>query len=413
MNRKLDELLADALTPDVWPDDVLNGQILQKVKEEAQMSEKRWNGKRIAVAASLAAAVLLAGGGTTYAAWRYLSPGEAAHEINNGTLADAFESEDAAIVNESQTYGNYRVTFIGVVSGRSLTDFETTSGGRVLDDRSYWLMAIEHADGTPMPDTQTSPDPYGEERFLASPFVQGLDPNRYNIYSFTGGYTEFIKDGVRYRMGECDNLEVFADREVYLALTDDDSVRSIELGYLYDEATGKITRNESYEGCNALFRLPLDASKADEAKAKAYVDSLFRSPEEDAEADKKELENLPESQRKEIEEGDRQMKKAEAFVQKLTVDNIDELCEIVPGTENEVKVDEGADWVEYRTADSESSGGMEAGAFREIFPDNTPKIQIEGYGVSGTGDELVVKLTVLRMHEDGHITIAEYKAKKL
>lgn len=411
MNKKLDKLLADALTPDIRPGEALNEQILQKAREEAQMKGKTWNGRRMAVAASIAAAALVMGGGTTYAAWRYLSPQEAAHEINNGTLADAFESEDAVIVNESQTYGNYRATFIGIVSGKSLTDFETKSGGEVVEDRSYWLMTIEHKDGTPMPDT--SSDAYGEERFLASPFVQGLNPNMYNIYSFTGGYTEFVKDGVRYRMGECDNLEVFADREVYLALTDDDSTRSIELGYVFDEATGKITRNESYEGCNALFRLPLDASKADEEKAKAYVDSLFSSPEEEAENDRKELENLPESQRKEIEEGEEQMAKAEAFVNKLTVDNIDELCVKVPGTENEVIVDEGADWVEYATANSESSGGMQAKDFREIFADNTPKIQIEGYGISGSGDALTVNIIVLRMNEDGRITIAEYKSKGL
>lgn len=403
MNKRLDGLLADALTPDVRPSQALNEQILRNVKEEVQMREKRWNTRRAAAAAAIAAGVLVLGGGTTYAAWRYLSPQEAAHELSNGTLADAFEGKDAVIVNEAQTYGDYRVTFIGIVSGRSLTDFETRSGGEVLDDRSYWLMAIEHADGTPMADASAD----GYESFLASPFVQGLDPRMYNIYSFSGGYSEFVKDGVRYRMGECDNLELFADREVYLGLTDDDSTRSIELGYIVDEATGKITRNEAYEGTNALFKLPLDPAKADPAKAQAYVDSLFDSSGEDDE----DLKDLPESQRKEIEEGKKEMEKAGAFIESLTAENIDKLCTKVPGTEQEIQVDPDSDWVEYRTANSESSGGMQMDLFQEIFPDNTPKIHVDGYGLSEGDDAETVQITVLRMYEDGRITIAEYTAK--
>ncbi len=41
-NNKLDELLADALTPDVRPHETLNEQILRKAKEEAQMKGNTW-----------------------------------------------------------------------------------------------------------------------------------------------------------------------------------------------------------------------------------------------------------------------------------------------------------------------------------------------------------------------------------
>lgn len=411
MNKKLDELLANALTPDVRPDEALNEQILRKAKEEAQMRGKTWNGRKAAVAASIAAAALVLGGGTTYAAWRYLSPQEAAHEIHNATLADAFKGDGAQIINESQTFGNYRATLIGIVSGKSITDFETSSGGEVLDDRSYWLLAIEHADGTPMPETSSLQ--YGEERFLASPFIQGYNPGMYNVYSFSGGYTEFVKDGVRYRMGECDNLEAFADREVYLGLTDDDSLQSVDQGYVFDEATGKITRNESYEGCNALFLLPLDASKADAEKAQAYIQSLFPSAEEEAEADRRERENLPESQKKEMAEEEKLTAKVDAFIGTLTADNIDELCEKVPGTENEVKPDLDSDWVEYRTANSESSGGMAMEIFKEAFAGEGPMIYVEGYGLSDEGGEKKAQIIIMRRYGDGRITIAEYEAKNL
>lgn len=42
------------------------------------------------------AAVLLIGGGTTYAAWRYLTPQEAAVELKDQKLAEAFSGEGEA-----------------------------------------------------------------------------------------------------------------------------------------------------------------------------------------------------------------------------------------------------------------------------------------------------------------------------
>ena len=40
-----------------------------------------WSAKRAVATAAIAAAVLAVGGGTTYAAWRYLTPQEAAAEL--------------------------------------------------------------------------------------------------------------------------------------------------------------------------------------------------------------------------------------------------------------------------------------------------------------------------------------------
>ena len=260
-SKHFDELLATALTPDVQPERALNEQILRRAQE-------------------------------------------AAAELQDKKLVHAFSGEDAILVNETQTYGDYRTTLIGIVSGKDLTDYAMTTGGEIRADRSYWLLAIEHADGTPMPDTG-SPE-YGTETFLTSPFIQGLEPWKYNVYTFGGGYSEFVQDGVMYRMAECDNLELFADKEVYLCLADENSAGVINEAYSYDETTGKITRNEAYDGCNALFILPLDRAKADPKKAESYLKSLDKTPEEEQAEMDQELENLPESQRKEIEEGEAQ-----------------------------------------------------------------------------------------------------------
>lgn len=421
-SKHLDELLATALTPDVQPERALNEQILRRAKEEVQMevmkdefkmSGKR-SGKRMAVAAAIAAAVLVAGGGTTYAAWRYLTPQEAAAKLQDKKLMNAFSGENTVLVNETQTCGDYRTTLIGIVSGKELTDYAMTTGGEIRADRSYWLLAIEHADGTPMPDTG-SPE-YGKETFLTSPFIQGLEPWKYNVYTFGGGYSEFVQDGVMYRMAECDNLEVFADREVYLCLTDENSAGVINQAYRYDETTGKISRKEAYDGCNALFTLPLDRAKADPKKAESYLKSLDKTLEEEQAEMDQELENLPESQRKEIEEGEVQTEKLGAFVQTLTIENIDELCEKVADSEAVVNVDWDSDWVEFSTAgEAGSSGGMVMSEFKTIFPDDSPRISILGYGISSSGADGAVSasISVLRRYEDGTITCADYVPKEL
>ena len=423
MSKKLDKLLATALTPDVQPERALNEQILRRAKEEAQMKEEMknglkkrgaWSGKRAVATAVIAAAVVVVGGGTTYAAWRYLTPQEAAAELQDKKLMDAFSGEDAIFVNETQTYGDYRTTLIGIVSGKDLTDYAMTTGGEVRADRSYWLLAIEHVDGTPMPDTG-SPE-YGKETFLTSPFIQGLEPWKYNIYTFGGGYSEFVQDGVMYRMAECDNLEAFADREVYLCLTDENSAGVINQAYNYDETTGKITRNEAYDGCNALFTLPLDAKKADPKTAESYLKSLEKTPEEEQAAMDQELEKLPESQRKEIEEGESQTERLGAFVQSLTIENIDELCEKVADSEAVVNVDWDSDWVEFSNAgEAGSSGGMVMSEFKTIFPDDSPRISILSYGISSGGAEGTVSanISILRRYEDGTIPCADYVPKEL
>ncbi len=74
---------------------------------------------------------------------------------------------------------------------------------------------------------------------------------------------------------------------------------------MFDEATGEITRNEGYEGVNALFLLPLDKGKADKEKAEAYLKQLeeeLHGPAEDESEDQAENESEDQT---ENESGDR------------------------------------------------------------------------------------------------------------
>lgn len=269
MKYDMDELLRNALSSKKEPDYWLNQRIINTVQEKEREDMSKRNRKiKVPAAAMLAAAVLFVGSVTGYAAWRYLAPQQVAETAGDQGLAAAFQSEDAIAVNEVQEHGNYRITLLGIVSGKNLSQYTMENdAGNILDDRTYVVTAIENTDGTPRPDT--SADNYGEDPFFVSPLIQGLNPAIYNSVTMDGGYFEMVEDGIQYRIAECDNVEIFADRQVYLCVNDGTFYNND--AYSYDEQSGNISRNEAYQGVNALFTLPLDESKADKAAAEEYV----------------------------------------------------------------------------------------------------------------------------------------------
>ena len=111
MKNKMDELLKNALAPMDVPDERLNHQVLGKIKEKEIMKKN----KRIPAAAVIVTATLVFGPVTVFAAHHYLSPAEAATELEDDTLTKAFLSEEAVLVNEVQESGGYRVTLLGSV----------------------------------------------------------------------------------------------------------------------------------------------------------------------------------------------------------------------------------------------------------------------------------------------------------
>ena len=184
MKRNLDHLLKQALSPSEEPKAQLNRKILVQAEEMANMKKKRK--KRVSVAVLAAAATLAAGSIAVVAAARYLTPGQMAERSEDLKLAEAFESEDAVLVNEAQEYAGFRVTLLGAVSGKNISKYlAEDQQGQLKDDRFYAAVAIEHADGTPMPDT--SDDAYGEESFYVSPYIKGLEPWNYFIMNMGGG----------------------------------------------------------------------------------------------------------------------------------------------------------------------------------------------------------------------------------
>ncbi len=94
-----------------------------------------------------------------------------------------------------------------------------------------------------------------------------------------GSYTEKIKDGILYRIIKCDDIALFADRQIYLSILDNTFYQKD--AYHYNEVDGTISRDESYDGINLLFELPIDKSRADKEKAAQYLRELEKSWEQE------------------------------------------------------------------------------------------------------------------------------------
>lgn len=274
--NEIDKILKTALSPTEYPSEQLNNKIMNQIKEsgEVKMRNRRLH---IAVAVLLCMLIIPA---TAYAAYRYLLPKEAAYQMQDEKLGDAFEKDGKAVL-QTKTEGDYKVTFLGQVTGESISE-RTGSAWELQPERIYIAVAVERVDGKEMT--------YDESLFI-SPLIQGLRPWNYNIVTMNGSYMEKIIDGVRYRIIECDNIEMFADKDLYLAVSNT-NFYSTE-AFQFDEETGIITINEAYEGTNLLFDLELDPSKADQEKADAYIKEFEKewNSETDSEAEESVDEN--------------------------------------------------------------------------------------------------------------------------
>ncbi len=279
-DEKLEELLKAALTLEMEPGEEVNRQILQSWKERNVMTKQKRKSWKVAIAA--AACVMLTGV-TVGAAVHYLNAVELAEEMGNDTITAAFRGENAMYFDEAKESGDYRVTLLGITTGDRLVESDLSEAAPELGS-TYAALAIERIDGTPMPNT--SDDAYGDLEFFISPLIQGLTPWHYNIAGgICGGYSDTVKNGVLYRIIECDDIMMFADRTLYLCVSDTTFYDT--MAYNYDEASGVISPNESYEGMNLLFTLPIDPSRADPAAAAAYLSVMEDkwNPEDGDEAD--------------------------------------------------------------------------------------------------------------------------------
>lgn len=333
---------------------------------------------------------------TGFAAYRYFTPSQLAEEMDDEKLAKAFAGENAVPVNESQEFGDYKITFLGITKGTDIRDYMVQDdAANQLDDRMYVAMAIERRDGTPMPET-------GEEPFFASLYVAGLNPNQYNSITMHGGYTEFVRDGILYRMLETNNVEMFADRGIYFGVNS--GVFYDSQAYHFHESTGEITRNEDFDGINALFSVPIDKSKGDPAAAEALLRELqaeWDAPEEPIEKDDTDL------------AVDRWIETLNQMNQEktLTKEFMDQYATIIDSTVQVLKVNGNEIPYSYDLGEGGSSGSG-VGFFDTLFAEDAAPgaMGILGYSYSEGITDL--RIPTMTLNEDGTVTFAVYQYKE-
>ncbi len=368
------------------------------------------------VAAVAAVVLVLTGGVTAYAMWRYLSPTEVAEEIEDKKLTEGFQSGSAIDTkSERQQYGGYNVVLLGLLSGEDLTDYEAETNGELKKDRTYCVVAIDRADGSPMADGDVMENL--EQSFMVSPYIQGKDPRKINIFTMGGGAITFMKDGILYKVVDCDSLTAFADKKIYLAVTDGDQlipeikvVKKSESGtedkagekvvYIYDKNTGEIRRNENYKGLNALFTLPMDESLANPDKA-AETMKEWTGADEGEEAEEEDEPEDPET------------KKVHDYLDKNIEEVIQRDFDLMEENMQTAKPDKDGEYHFKWKFEKEKDGakGSFTGTKEEIFfgrKNLKPGAVIcTGYSI---GDEYVFT-QLFRLNKDGSVTVMPYRKK--
>ena len=224
-----------------------------------------WDQKKrgLLVLLLLAAAAVALLAVTVSAAVLWLTPAQVAEELNDPMLAEAFQSEAAVILNETQTVGDYTVTLMGMVSGANISQWCAD----VQESRTYAVVSVVRTDGTPLTEENYDVVPCGA--FTVTPLVSGYDPRAVNVFTLNGACSSFLRDGRAYYVLDTQSLEIFSDHTVYLALYEGFAAPSYERFSLAEDGT--VDLRDNVTGC--MFTLPLDTHTADPDAARAFVES--------------------------------------------------------------------------------------------------------------------------------------------
>jgi len=268
-----EHILKNALLEDRSLSADLVNETQRKLHNKEATSMRLNNKQPLKWAAAIIIGLMLTGV-TGLATWQLLTPSEVADEFEQEELRIAFDSEDALHINESITSEGYIFTLKSIVSGEDLTDMRMYMDGDIRNDRTYAVVAIEQEDGTSMVESGSS--------FFISPYVHGFAPWQVNIARLGGGHLETFIDGVLYRIVDMENIEIFAERGVYLGISlGNFSFEAID----FDDETGEISLNPDFNGSSVLFDLPLDSSLADEERVQEILGEFFYDDEEVDEED--------------------------------------------------------------------------------------------------------------------------------
>lgn len=231
--------------------------------EQEETSMKIKHLRKPAVFAAVAALLVVSVSAAAY----FLSPAQVAEHTGNTLLAEAFESEDAVLLNETVESGGYQITLSGLVSGAGLSQWTQD----VEQSHTYAVVSVQRTDGEAI--TQEN---FDLSRHTLTPLVSGYSPLVVNSWTLEGGVTGFAQDGVYYYLLDTLDLNPFADHTVYLAFYEGSSIPSREQFTMGED--GSIAFREDFAGAHALFTLPLDESLADPEAAQDFIDGTGFDP---------------------------------------------------------------------------------------------------------------------------------------
>lgn len=375
--NKLDHILYETLTEDDHPSEMLNRHIMKKAGMEENKMKRN---KRNLVAAAAVILCIAAGGSTAYAAYRYLTSSEIADSVSeNSNLAAAFESKDAIRIDEVQTSGEFSFHLLGIVTGSDLEPYLTEDSKSEIDDKkTYITMAISKLDGSSMP----------ERNFCISPLIGGVPFDVANNSSLGTELIWFEKDGVIYELVSCDNLEMFADRGVWISVVDN---FGNEAGAYTLNEDGSYTKNPSYEDFSALFQIPFDASKADRETADRYLENILEKTEAD------ENENT---------ENDTEYSEFLKKLQNMSADEINREYDEVKAHTVTAKPDE-TGYIDFTYTEDDITCGTR-GDIHSLIPDDKDFVVTDVLG----DENGVSGFDTITRNEDGSFTCKEYKIKQ-
>ncbi len=201
--------------------------------------------KKIRLLAAVISALLILSL-TAYAAVTLLSPQEVARELGKEELTDKWKQSEKFPFTSGDE--EYTVSVLGYAPDNKLNIID---GEATEENRTYLVISIARTDGTPLKAVYGMP-------LQISPLVKGYEPFKVNLWTFGSGANGLEKDGVLYYLFETADLEMFADKTVYIAAYEGFT----PMDALTMKEDGTITYKDDYTGFKAIFELPLDESKA-------------------------------------------------------------------------------------------------------------------------------------------------------
>ena len=275
--EQLDELLAYA--PAFSEQNLANikAHSFAKIEQKEKDIMKKSKVGRLSMVAVVLTVMILTT--SAFAAWHFLRPSEVIDLTGDSALSAAFESGNAININQSITSGEHIFTLLAVASGEDITAHPIySSGGGILSDRTYAVLAIQNTDGSPMP----SPDDDAYEPFMVSPFVRGINPWQANIFTMDGGQHAMVVDGILYIVIDFNDVTMFADRGVYLGVNAGGfSAFALMDAFMFNEQTGEITVNPYASRTTVIFEIPFDPSLADPERAQQFLNNNLFSMQSD------------------------------------------------------------------------------------------------------------------------------------